>query len=453
MANEMPPSFPRENSNAYLRSGNKPHLNSARRRTPPKPANTNSSGLESSPSVSAVLFGEHTALLPSVTEVFELELARLEFGLLAPREIVERGAYFMRVDGKPTRHFSLCADNGAQDENRSGMTNAYFKAGKFSTGYATHSLFPYRGKFHPQLVRALINIIGVRRGEVLLDPMCGSGTTNLEAALLGIDSVALDASPFCRLMARVKRDALEIDKRECASLPARADELFDFFQTKGAAQKYARTRSEKKRRVFGLALLAYLDAMGYAERVQKAGHRELYSKVLARYADTAARAADFAPANGFGQVRIADGGVLDLSLPGNSTDGIITSPPYSFAIDYAANDAPQLAYLGCDVDALREGMVGLRGRGKTRRLENYFADMHRACGEMARVLKPGKFCVIIIGSNTNQTGGVRLEGKITESCEAAGMNLARSILKPIKGMRNTMSEEHILFFRKKGAAK
>ena len=55
-----------------------------------------SPALESSLPVAAALFGERVALLPSVTEMFELELARLEFARLAPREIIERGAYFMR---------------------------------------------------------------------------------------------------------------------------------------------------------------------------------------------------------------------------------------------------------------------------------------------------------------------------------------------------------------------
>lgn len=406
---------------------------------------------ESAPSVAAALFGGRAGLLPSVTEVFELELALLELGQLTPREAVERGAYFKQVGGKPTRHFSMCAVNGAARDGQSAMIRDYFKAGQFSTGYSTHSLFPYRGKFHPQLAKALINIIGVRPGELLLDPMCGSGTTNLEAALLGIDSAALDKSPFCRLMTRVKREALDMTRDEAASLPPRADELFSFFGQKGAAQKYAKVRDEKKRRVFGLSMLAYLDAMGYAERVRKSGHRELFAKVLARYADTVGRALEFLPKNGAGKVDIPDDGdVMAIPLPDESVDGVITSPPYSFAIDYAANDAPQLDYLGCDISALREGMLGLRGRGRSRRLENYFADMRRACAEMGRVLKPGKHCVIVIGSNTNQTGGVRLEGKTAEGCEAAGMKLVRAVLKPIKGMRNTMSEEHILFFRKRG---
>jgi len=67
-------------------------------------------------------------------------------------------------------------------------------------------------------------------------------------------------------------------------------------------------------------------------------------------------------------------------------------------------------------------------------------------------LKYGKYFVIIIGSNTNQTGGIHLENKIIESCEKYGLHLVKSILKPIKGMRNTMRDEYILFFQKMNKA-
>src|SRR5262249_10322825 len=46
--------------------------------------------------------------------------------------------------------------------------------------YATHGLHPYKGKFYPQLTKALINIAGVPLGARILDPFCGSGTALLE---------------------------------------------------------------------------------------------------------------------------------------------------------------------------------------------------------------------------------------------------------------------------------
>jgi tRNA G10 N-methylase Trm11 len=69
---------------------------------------------------------------------------------------------------------------------------------------ATHGLFPYRGKFHPQLIRALLNILNVKKGNIVLDPMAGSATVAVEANLLGIDAISIDISPFCRLIGKVK---------------------------------------------------------------------------------------------------------------------------------------------------------------------------------------------------------------------------------------------------------
>lgn len=93
-------------------------------------------------------------------------------------------------------------------------------------------------------------------------------------------------------------------------------------------------------------------------------------------------------------------------------------------------------------------MVGLRGKNKTERLNNYFDDMDKVCSEISRVLKKDKYFVMIIGSNTNQTGGIRLEQTIIDSAKKYDLSLVKSILKPIKGMRNTMKDEYVLIFKK-----
>jgi hypothetical protein len=54
----------------------------------------------------------------------------------------------------------------------------------------------------------------------------------------------------------------------------------------------------------------------------------------------------------------------------------------------------------------------------------------------------------VIGSNTNQTGGIRLEEKMIEFAAAHGMPLHKTIVREIEGIRNTMRDEHILIFRK-----
>ena len=41
-------------------------------------------------------------------------------------------------------------------------------------------------------------------GETVLDPFCGSGTTAIEAMLLGRNAVSIDIDPFARLLIKVK---------------------------------------------------------------------------------------------------------------------------------------------------------------------------------------------------------------------------------------------------------
>jgi len=404
------------------------------------------------PSVSNMLFGNDVELLPSVTEIFELELAHLEYNILSKEELIKRGAFFKSVNNQYTQHFLLYSgDKSPVAENRSLKTKQYFENGQFSTGYATHGLFPYRGKFHPQLIKGLLNILGIKKGETILDPMAGSGTTNIEAALIGTNSYAIDVSPFCQLMIQTKYDALLIDKKLLTKYELKPNTLFNFFSSECVSEKIKTIKDKQKLKLYRLSFLAYLDAMGYSQRVTKSNHQELFARVLNRYVETVINfnSTPYFHSNELGKLTVlSQSDALNISLDDCSIDCVITSPPYSFAIDYVENDKAQLEYLGFDIDKLKTKMIGLKGQKKAEKLEIYFNDMDIICSEIARVLKKGKYFVMIIGSNTNQTGGIRLENKIIESSSRHGLKLIKNIIKPIKGIRNTMKDENILIFQK-----
>jgi SAM-dependent methyltransferase len=76
--------------------------------------------------------------------------------------------------------------------------------------YGSHGIHEYRGKFFPQLVRSLLNIGGANTETVVLDPMCGSGTTLVEASILGCNSFGLDMNPLSVLMSQAKTEILAI---------------------------------------------------------------------------------------------------------------------------------------------------------------------------------------------------------------------------------------------------
>ncbi|MCF7883345.1 MAG: hypothetical protein K9M95_04375 [Candidatus Cloacimonetes bacterium] len=390
-------------------------------------------------------------LLPSVTEIFELKLANLEYYSLRSKYRSDRLAYFQSYGSQNTLHFKLCnSRNTDLAKGRSSLTKSYFEVGRFSTGYATHSLFPYRGKFHPQLIKAIFNIIGLYPGDIILDPMCGSGTTIVEATLSNIKSIGYDISPFCVLMTKSKNDSLYLtDSDELQALLKSEDDLF--YKFKEQSINFSEIADDNEYRILQLALLAFYDSMGYSLRVNKKSHRQLFSQVLERYINTVLDFIHFKHSNNINlenPIEVSVQSATEIPLENNSIDGIITSPPYSFAIDYSANDKPQLEHLGYDISKLKDEMIGLKGRGKKEKLEIYFNDMRKVCEEASRVLKKDKYFVLIIGSNTNQTGGIRLEEPMIEYCEKAFLILEHAIIKPIKGMRNTMKEEHILFFKK-----
>ncbi len=71
------------------------------------------------------------------------------------------------------------------------------------TRYLTHSIHRYSGKFIPQIASNVINML-TQPGDIILDPYCGSGTTLLEASVLGRKSIGIDLNPIACLISKVK---------------------------------------------------------------------------------------------------------------------------------------------------------------------------------------------------------------------------------------------------------
>lgn len=77
-----------------------------------------------------------------------------------------------------------------------------------ATRYSAHGLHEYKGRFNPQVVRAIGNILGLEEGASVLDPFCGGGTTLLECAHAGWNSVGIDRNPLAVRIANAKVRAL-----------------------------------------------------------------------------------------------------------------------------------------------------------------------------------------------------------------------------------------------------
>ena len=380
------------------------------------------------------LFPKGYQLIEGTDDIFELDLALWEYENLSKAELIDRSAFFKTVSGIETIHFKTCNLHNLEEIHKesSFRTKIFFLNGKYSTGYSTHGLFPYRGKFHPQLIRALLNILKIKKGDVVLDPMAGSSTVSVEANLLDLDSISVDLSPFCNLMGEVKTFALNLDIEILQKITKNSIGLLNGLKNKKILN-YLLTNPCDKKKYYEIVLLAFLDAMGFSNRIS-ASIEKLFPRVLERYVATIE---NFQKARKeiklkIGTSKIIRASALQLPIEDDSVDVIITSPPYSFAIDYLKNDQPQLEYLGYNLNTLREEMIGLSGRGIENKLELYFKKMTKVLEEMKRVSKKDSFIIIIIGTNEIQTKGVRLESRIIEIAKEQNLCLNLKMSKPIR---------------------
>ena len=438
------------------------------------------------------IFPPHIETIPLLNEIYELALAFYESQILDEDEIIERGAYFARVNKKYTKHFLMCTGDSLQlPEYSSSRLKSFFQKNQFRTGYATHGLFPYRGKFHPQMIKALINVMGLKPGQTILDPMMGSGTVPIESCIMSINSIGIDSSPFCQFMTQSKIDGLTLPTEPLRNALTNYENLFNLFidivgspeqgskvrnhlkpiqrtmikepsaiYNSSVPEKFALITSSEKLETFNFLLLAYLDSAGYSERSKRKSPLEQFHSILERYVFVVKKIQNVindADLN-LAKSTIIAGDSRNLELDNQSIDGILFSPPYSFAIDYLKNDSFHLNALGQDITELKKKMIGLRGKNLREKYELYLDDMKKIISECSRVLKPNHFCTIIIGTNDNQLSkALEVPKEKVKGLHQVLIDIAsnysllpvRNLSRMISGIANTMRNEFIVILQKK----
>lgn len=99
------------------------------------------------------------------------------------------------------------------------------------TLYATHGLHPFAARCPPQLAHWAIEKYTNPR-DTILDPMVGSGTTMVEARVLGRHCFGIEIDPLARLISKVKSTPLPLDKLQAAT-----DLLLKDFEREKNSQK------------------------------------------------------------------------------------------------------------------------------------------------------------------------------------------------------------------------
>lgn len=360
-------------------------------------------------------------------------------------ELARRLAYYERIDyngsSVPTHQKTLSKVSGA-------IASSSGKA------YMTHWIYPYKGKFHPQMVRGLLNIMGMQEGETVLDPMTGSGTVNIEASLMGIDSIGIDVSPIGILASRVKRALLEKANADSFSenLPAgppKVTLLRGRQQTLTQMADQSGPSSEGVGGIVGDSLrLLEFEVMSICQNPKK-DFATIWAKIAGFYRKTALDSSRTVQKLGIrlGNAIVRLGDARETGLQDDSVDGIVTSPPYAIALDYVSRNGVQLEKMGYALGEMYTRTIGLRGKAKEQ-ADLYYLDLETSIREMYRVLRPGRFCVIVIGDT-------RFDGKLLPTiqraigfCENAGFRLVENMRKISAGQWGLFRTESMLLLRK-----
>ena len=124
-------------------------------------------------------------------------------------------------------------------EQQNGSSNAKKKQ---STRYSVHGMHEYKGKFNPQVVRSILNFLGIEEGDKVFDPFCGSGTTLIECTHAGISAVGCDINPFASFLSNAKLKALSVPVEKIVETGER---IFSLTESDSPSFSYSKTEREK----------------------------------------------------------------------------------------------------------------------------------------------------------------------------------------------------------------
>jgi DNA modification methylase len=310
------------------------------------------------------------------------------------------------------------------------------------TRFLAHDIHPYPAKFIPQIPGTMISRLSTR-GELIMDPFGGSGTTALEAVRCGRRAISVDANPLSALIGRVKTASIDWDTTRtlhgiyaalAAELQALPDDPERLIATYGTHAPVIPNRGKWfadsafgelcliKARITDLETkaaqdiaLAALSRIAIRASFQDSETRyksvprmipvgETLTRYLREFKLVMASIAENEAVTRYGISRFLCGDVRNLpaeKIPDGSVDLIVTSPPYGNATDYHLYHRLRLLWLGFDPAELGRMEIGshLKHQREKSGFESYFADLCDAVRTMARALRPGRYAALVIGDS------------------------------------------------------
>jgi len=327
-----------------------------------------------------------------------------------------------------------------QEEVLKSLTHVNWDFTDSKTNGTMHGIHPYPAKFIPQIPHMFIENLS-QIGETIYDPFVGSGTTCLEANLLGRNAIGNDVNELATLITKVKttpippEQLIELDsliEKICVMLSQKVlavtipnivnieswfkdfvwrelvvikteieqlnDEiLYDFCRIALAAiivnvsnqdsdTRYVRVEKKLKE---GDVVVRFVRQLNKMRQLME----HCYNQVSL----------------GQTEVKCADSRQPDI-FSKDRADLAITSPPYPNAYDYHLYHKYRLLWLDMNPIALKAQEIGAHAHYSKKNALNEFdfqKDMKQCFLNVSQILKYGKIFIIVIGDSILQGRNIK----------------------------------------------
>lgn len=325
-----------------------------------------------------------------------------------------------------------------------------------------YNWFPFKEAFSRDLLFLLAETWGLGRGDLVLDPFVGCGTTSLACKQLGIDSIGYDVHPIMLFASRVKLRDYNAEELRAAvrgltkskferpevEVPSFVERVFRkpvlediaFFK-----RKILEVENDVTREFLLLGLMnaamrcSWAHKDGAAIRVVKKPVpplRKALKRQLLRMCTDVERFKGKAS-----KATIEHCDARKLKLADESVNAIITSPPYLNKREYihAYRIEQQLLDLGAPAPGQ---LIGVREEGavedfsevekfvegKPLEAKLYFNDMFAALKELYRVCKLGAKVALITSDACSPEGVIEVCVPLSELAERVGFKAKRMLV-------------------------
>jgi DNA modification methylase len=366
--------------------------------------------------------------------------------------------------------------------------------------YLTHNFHPYPAKFVPHFPRKIIRSLS-KKGETVLDPFCGCGTTLVESKLLGRDSIGVDVNPIATLVSKVKTTILsdvqlKRVKQTISEIGMQINLHYGIKPISGGTNNcvdfkvpdflnrdhWFKPHVQKELAIIK-ALIDPIDdtaarnflEVAFSSIIIKVSNQEsetryarkdkpiksfdVYHAFKRKVEDMLERIVRFSLQASPASVEVFNHDSKEMPfLENGQVDLIMTSPPYLNSYDYYLYHKLRMYWFGMNHYPVQEMEIGSRNKHSDNDfgVDQYLESMKKCLREMSRVLKENRYCCIVIGDAIKDGKLVKMDTLFQKIARDADFVLRKKIIYPLRkytfsfnrGFKNLHKNGYIMIFEK-----